>query len=121
VFNVVSSSFYQHDSLPQQPKSDELEMLKEFKMVLERLITFLQVSKSNISPSLKEKLGSCEKQIINCINTYRPNKMSSLDSTAKTGQPSGADWQEEAYQKVLCFFLIFISWANWVYQLKIVK
>jgi len=47
--------------------------------------------------------------------------MSSLDSTAKTGQPSGGDWQEEVYQKVLCYFLIFISWANWVYQLKIVK
>jgi len=47
-------------------------------MMLERLITVLQVSKSNISPSLKEKLGSYEKQIINFINTNRPRKISSL-------------------------------------------
>jgi PAX-interacting protein 1 len=78
VFNVVSSFFYQHDSLPHQPKSDQLEKLKVFKMMLERLITFLQVSKSNISPTVKEKLGSYEKQIINFINTNRPRKMSSL-------------------------------------------
>jgi len=42
--------------------------------MLERIITFLQVSKSNISPSFKEKLGSYEKQIINFINTNRPKK-----------------------------------------------
>ena len=78
MFNVVSFFFYQHDSLPHQPKSDQLEKLKVFKMMLERLITFLQVSKSNISPSLKEKLGSYEKQILNFINTNRPREMSSL-------------------------------------------
>jgi len=42
--------------------------------MLERIITFLQVSKSNVSPSIKEKLGSYEKQIINFINTNRPKK-----------------------------------------------
>jgi PAX-interacting protein 1 len=78
VFNVVSSFFYQHDSLPHQPTSDQLEKLKVFKMMLGRFITFLQVSKSNISPIVKEKLGSYEKQIINFINTNRPRKMSSL-------------------------------------------
>jgi len=44
----------------------------------------------------------------------------SMDSTAQTGQTSGGDWQEEVYQKVICYFLIFISWVNWVEQ-KIVK
>jgi PAX-interacting protein 1 len=78
VFNLVSSLFYQHDSLPHQLKSDKLEKLKVFNMMLDRLITFLQVSKSNISPSLKEKLSSYEKQIINFINTNRPREMSSL-------------------------------------------
>ncbi|RHN76561.1 putative coactivator CBP, KIX domain-containing protein [Medicago truncatula] len=112
----IATKLQQHDSLPQQPKSDELEMLKEFKMVLERLITFLQVSKSNISPCLKEKLGSCEKQIINCINTYRPNKMSSLDSTAKTGKPSGGDWQEEVYQKIKVMKESYLPELNEMYQ-----
>lgn len=27
----------------------------------------------------------------------------SADSTAQTAQPSGVDWQEEVYQKVLCY------------------
>ena len=42
--------------------------------MLERIITFLQVSKNNISPGYKEKLGSYEKQIVNFINTNRPKK-----------------------------------------------
>ena len=45
-----------------------------FKAMLERLITVLQVSKPSISPSLKDKLGLYEKQIINFINTNRPRK-----------------------------------------------
>ena len=65
---------FQHDSLPQQSKSDQLEKLKVFKTMLERIITFLQVSKSSISPAYKEKLGSYEKQIVNFINTNRPKK-----------------------------------------------
>ena len=43
---------FQYDPLPQQPKSEQLEKLKVFKVMLERLITFLQVSKNNITPSL---------------------------------------------------------------------
>ena len=57
----------QHDSLPQQSKSDQLEKLKVFKTMLERIITFLQVSKSNIPPGFKDKLGSYEVQIVNFI------------------------------------------------------
>ncbi|XP_011015517.1 PREDICTED: mediator of RNA polymerase II transcription subunit 15a-like isoform X3 [Populus euphratica] len=45
------------DSLPHQPNSEQLEKLEIFKTMLERLITFLQVSKNNITPSFKEKLG----------------------------------------------------------------
>lgn len=30
--------------------------------------------------------------------------VASLDSTTQTAQPSGADWQEEVYQKVQCHF-----------------
>jgi hypothetical protein len=44
-----------------------------------------------------------------------------MDSTAHTGQPSGGDWQEEVYQIVLFYYLIFISCVNWVYKKKIDK
>ena len=73
-YNVFFILFaLQHDSLPQQSKSDQLEKLKVFKTMLERIITFLQVSKNNISPGYKEKekLRSYKKQIRKFIITYR--------------------------------------------------
>jgi PAX-interacting protein 1 len=65
---------FQHDSLPQQPKSEQLEKLKVFKVMLERLITFLQVSKNNITLNFKEKLGFYEKQIVGFLNPSRYRK-----------------------------------------------
>ena len=65
---------FQHDPLPQQPKSEQLEKLKVFKLMLERLIAFLQVSKNNITPTFKEKLGFYEKQIVGFLNPSRYRK-----------------------------------------------
>ena len=62
---------FHHDSHPQQPKSEQLEKLEVFKAMLERLITFLQVSKKNVTPSFKEKLGSYEKHIVSFLNPSR--------------------------------------------------
>ena len=62
---------FQLDSHPQQPKSKQLEKLEVFKAMLERLITFLQVSKNITTPSFKEKLGSYEKQIVSFLNPSR--------------------------------------------------
>ncbi|KAB1218752.1 Mediator of RNA polymerase II transcription subunit 15a [Morella rubra] len=74
MYHKIAMKLQQHDSLPQQPKSDPLEKLKMFKNMLERIISFLQISKSNVSPAHKEKLGLYEKQILNFINTNRPRK-----------------------------------------------
>ncbi|GMI91895.1 hypothetical protein HRI_002858800 [Hibiscus trionum] len=70
----IAAKLLQHDSLPQQPKSEQLDKLKIFKTMLERILHFLTVSKANIVPAYKEKLSSYEKQIINFINTNRPRK-----------------------------------------------
>ncbi|XP_059457789.1 uncharacterized protein LOC132187481 [Corylus avellana] len=97
-----------------------------FRTMLERIITFLQVSKNNILPNIKEKLGSYEKQILNFINAHRPRKpvsslpqpqsqftqkqshenqmnlqgsAAALDSTSQTGRANGGDWQETASQE----------------------
>lgn len=79
LFNLAPLFFDQHDSLPQQTNSEQLNKLKMFKQMLERVMAFLQVSKSNVLPNFKDKLGPYEKQIINFINTNRPRKpMSSL-------------------------------------------
>ncbi|XP_068310906.1 mediator of RNA polymerase II transcription subunit 15a-like [Pyrus communis] len=74
IYQKIDTKLQQNDSLPQQPKSEQLEKLKMFKTMLERLISILQVSKSNISPGLKDKLGLYEKHIVNFINTNRPRK-----------------------------------------------
>ena len=65
---------FQLYSLPHQPKSEQLEKLEVFKTMLERLITFLQVSKNNITPNFKEKLGFYEKQIVGFVNPSRYRK-----------------------------------------------
>ncbi|XP_048425413.1 mediator of RNA polymerase II transcription subunit 15a [Pyrus x bretschneideri] len=74
MYQKIATKLQQHDSLPQEPKSEQVEKLKMFKTMLERLISILQVSKSNISPGLKDKLSLYEKQIVNFINTNRPRK-----------------------------------------------
>jgi hypothetical protein len=120
--------FLQHDSLPKQPKSDQLEKLKIFRTMLERIKTFLQVSKNNILPNFKDKLGSYEKQILNFININRSRKpvsslpqpqsqitqnqshenqmnlqgsAAALDSASQRGRANGGDMQEEVYQEVI--------------------
>ncbi|PQQ20321.1 hypothetical protein Pyn_16895 [Prunus yedoensis var. nudiflora] len=74
MYQKIATKLQQHDSLPQQPKSEQLEKLKMFRTMLERLISVLQISKSSISPGLKDKLVLYEKQIVNFINTNRPRK-----------------------------------------------
>lgn len=65
----------QHEPLVGQPKqADPIEKLKFFKNMLERMISFLQVPKSNISPIYKEKLAQYEKQIIGFLSSNRLKK-----------------------------------------------
>ncbi|KAI4385611.1 hypothetical protein MLD38_003616 [Melastoma candidum] len=64
----------QQDSLPQQPKSEQIEKLKMFKAMLERIITFIQVPKNEISITYKDKLGPYEKQILGVLTSHRPRK-----------------------------------------------
>ncbi|CAN1229493.1 Mediator of RNA polymerase II transcription subunit 15a [Linum grandiflorum] len=74
MFLKIASKLHQHDSLPQPPKSDQLDKLKMFKTMLERMINFLQVPKESVIPSFKDKLASYEKQIMSFLTTNRPKK-----------------------------------------------
>jgi PAX-interacting protein 1 len=79
LFNPIFIFIYQVESIPQQPKSDQIEKLKGYKTMFERMISILQIPKSSIQYGVKEKLGSYEKQIAAAINQFRPRKaMSSL-------------------------------------------
>ncbi|CAI9284764.1 unnamed protein product [Lactuca saligna] len=59
----------QHDSLPQQPKNEQLEKLRIFKNMLERFMAFLQIQKHNILVNYKDKLSIYEKQIVHIITS----------------------------------------------------
>ncbi|KHN01307.1 hypothetical protein glysoja_009513 [Glycine soja] len=74
MYQKIANKLQQHDSLPQQPKSDQIDKLRAYKTMLERMMALLQIPKNNILPNFKEKLGSYEKQIINLINSNRPRK-----------------------------------------------
>ncbi|GAB4827738.1 hypothetical protein Ancab_034624 [Ancistrocladus abbreviatus] len=76
MFQKISMKLHQHDSLPQPPRTEQVEKLRLFKQMLERLIQFLQVSKNNISTAHRDKLASYEKQIITFLNTNRPRRAS---------------------------------------------
>ncbi|MFS7928575.1 putative coactivator CBP, KIX domain superfamily, mediator complex subunit 15, KIX [Helianthus anomalus] len=67
----IIGKLQQYDSLPQQPKNEQLEKLKVFKNMLERYMQFLQIPKNSILPNYKDKLGTYEKQIIQVINSNR--------------------------------------------------
>ncbi|XP_056169355.1 mediator of RNA polymerase II transcription subunit 15a-like [Syzygium oleosum] len=75
MYQKIFIKIQQHESLPQQPNSEQLEKLKAFKGMLERVIAVLQFDKADIVPSLKEKLVHYEKQIINFINGSRARKV----------------------------------------------
>ncbi|XP_061980962.1 mediator of RNA polymerase II transcription subunit 15a-like isoform X3 [Populus nigra] len=74
MYQRIATKLQQHDPLLQQPKLEQLEKLKVFKVMLERLIGFLQVPKNNITIGFKEKLGYYEKQILGFLNQSRYRK-----------------------------------------------
>ncbi|XP_027155541.1 mediator of RNA polymerase II transcription subunit 15a-like, partial [Coffea eugenioides] len=78
MYMKIAGKLQQHDSLPQQPRNEQIEKLKFFKLMLERLIGFLRCTKNDIQISHKEKLASIEKQIINILSTNRPRRPVSL-------------------------------------------
>ncbi|KAI3910120.1 hypothetical protein MKW98_014505 [Papaver atlanticum] len=82
----ISQKCHQHDSLPHPPKSEQHERLQIFKNMLDRMIGFLNLPKSSMIPSLKDKLALYEKQILNILNSNGPRKS---DPVQQQIQPTG--------------------------------
>ncbi|KAI3910119.1 hypothetical protein MKW98_014504 [Papaver atlanticum] len=95
----ISQICQQYDSLPQAPKSEGIELLKNFKIVVDRMMGFLNLPKSNVIPSMKDKLDSCEKQILNILTLHPPRRPGPPQQQI---QPTGTaiDVQEEVYQTI---------------------
>uniref|UniRef100_A0A0A9FEQ7 Protein kinase domain-containing protein n=1 Tax=Arundo donax TaxID=35708 RepID=A0A0A9FEQ7_ARUDO len=57
--------------MPCQKPTDNYEKMKYFKIMLERLLHFLQINKANIEHALRKKLPFYERQIIAILNSQR--------------------------------------------------
>ncbi|CAM0947686.1 unnamed protein product [Alopecurus aequalis] len=118
LFNKISLNLQQVDSIiPRQSPSEQYERMKNFKIMLDRILQLLQISRSTIQPALREKVPKYEKQIISILNAQRRKPVqaqvqqqllqvqmnhykASADSTAQTGYAGAGDWQEEIYQMI---------------------
>ncbi|KAK8967306.1 Mediator of RNA polymerase II transcription subunit 15a [Platanthera guangdongensis] len=71
----ISLKLHQLDLTPHAKQSENYEKLKNFKMMLDRLVAFLQISKNNITPILNDKLQQYERQLINMLASNRRQKV----------------------------------------------
>ncbi|CAH9099907.1 unnamed protein product [Cuscuta epithymum] len=74
LFHKISSKVAQHDSLPQQPKNDQMDKIKQFKHMIEQLLHTLTINKNDIQPQHKDKLAQIERQIIYFLSPNRTRK-----------------------------------------------
>ncbi|XP_031114639.1 mediator of RNA polymerase II transcription subunit 15a-like [Ipomoea triloba] len=71
LFQKIAGKLGQLDSVPQQPKNEQIEKLKMLKVMVERLLHMLRLNKNDIQPQHKDKMGYIEKQIIYLLNSNR--------------------------------------------------
>nr|GMC60806.1 mediator of RNA polymerase II transcription subunit 15A-like isoform X1 [Ipomoea batatas] len=70
----ISTKLAQCESLPQQPPTDHINKLRNFKSMVERFLHVLQLNKSEVQLQHKERMFSIEKQILYFLNSNRPRK-----------------------------------------------
>nr|GMC69650.1 mediator of RNA polymerase II transcription subunit 15A isoform X8 [Ipomoea batatas] len=69
----ISTKLAQCESL-QQPPTDQINKLRNFKSMVERFLHILQLNKSEVQLQHKEGMVSIEKQILYFLNSNRPRK-----------------------------------------------
>ncbi|KAK9077744.1 hypothetical protein SSX86_006081 [Deinandra increscens subsp. villosa] len=94
-------AYQKHASLPQQPRNEQLEKLKVYKNMMERLMQFLQIPKHRILIGYKDKLGTYEKLIINVINSNRRKPTPPLQQTQAFPPPPMQSLQSQRQLKKL--------------------
>ncbi|XP_060183418.1 mediator of RNA polymerase II transcription subunit 15a-like isoform X2 [Lycium barbarum] len=77
IYQKIASKVQQYDSLPRCPQHEQIEKLKMFKMLLERIVLFLGLNKHDIQLSHKEKLFSVEQHISFFLSSNSPRKPTS--------------------------------------------
>ncbi|XVF24720.1 hypothetical protein REPUB_Repub13aG0151600 [Reevesia pubescens] len=98
MYQKIAAKLQQCDSLPQQRNIEQLAKLKIFKTMLDRTITFLSISKTDIAPGLKEKLDSYERQIINFVDKNKPRNPVSFLQHGQLSSPNVLSIQQRLSQ-----------------------
>jgi PAX-interacting protein 1 len=73
--------------LPTARGGDQVEKMKQFKMVLERMMAVLQLGKQNMQIGLKDKLPLYEKQILSILQNHKKVPQQQPQSGASSDQP----------------------------------
>uniref|UniRef100_A0ACD5Z810 Uncharacterized protein n=1 Tax=Avena sativa TaxID=4498 RepID=A0ACD5Z810_AVESA len=69
LFNKISVKLQHVDNIiPPQMPSEPYERMKNFNIMLGRILHILQISKNNIQPALRDRVPQYEKQIISILN-----------------------------------------------------
>ncbi|CAH9088376.1 unnamed protein product [Cuscuta europaea] len=90
LFHKISSKVARYDSLPQQPKNEQMDKMKHLKGVMARLLHTLRLEKKDIQPQHKEKLVQVEGLIFYFLSpnrTGKPQPSQNLDGQINLHSP----------------------------------
>ncbi|KAM0923349.1 hypothetical protein ACQ4PT_005642 [Festuca glaucescens] len=102
LFNKLSVKLQHVDSVIPCPAPSELyERMKSFKIMLDRILRMLQISKSSIQPALRDIVPLYEKQIINILTARRrfqpPTGEAPNSNISRQQQPSRTLQQHDSH------------------------
>jgi PAX-interacting protein 1 len=106
LFSKISQKLQQVDStMPPLKPSEQYERMKNFKIMLERILQVLNVSKNNVQPGLRDKMPQYEKQIINILASQRrkpvqPQVQQQFQSPAGQAPNSNISQQQQPSQSL---------------------
>ncbi|XP_051207945.1 mediator of RNA polymerase II transcription subunit 15a [Lolium perenne] len=106
LFNKISQKLQQVDNtIPPLKPSEQYDRMKSFKVMLERILQVLNVSKNGVQPGLSDKVPQYEKQIINILNSQRrkplqPQVQQQFQSPAGQAPNSNISQQQQPSQSL---------------------
>ncbi|KAK7302081.1 hypothetical protein RJT34_12960 [Clitoria ternatea] len=84
MYQKIAAKLQQHDSLPQQPKSDQIEKLKVYKVMLERMMALC--SPTNLQGSVatvqQNNIANMQHNSMSSVSTGQQNMMNSMQPGA---------------------------------------
>ncbi|KAK3145271.1 hypothetical protein QOZ80_4AG0326560 [Eleusine coracana subsp. coracana] len=88
--NKISMKLQQIDNhMPSQKLTDQYEKMKNFKLLVERTLQFLQIDKGCVQLALKDKIPVYERQIVHILNSQKRKPVQTLEQSA--GQTSNCN------------------------------